>query len=412
MKDINRARYVLKKPEAFGIEEDGKESRYFVSAETSDTPVERGNGRLRENQYGVSSTDFKGQNYPMSGFRGEGDVAIPVHEACWKIFEKVSTKILGRVDLDGFVGLWWREACGGCGFQGLNHDPVIKDLKQKWWLHRRGTEYLATNPVDIPGFKLMMQDVYSETPTGDGAFVARGSVGLLSKISVPVQRRQNEMDPFTKLPTELKNKILAKLSPKDIASLRLSSRSFRQLPKQIFKRFIVEEIPWFWEIDEIRDDVEKYYQTAFKEQYGDDLDMFEGLMPPNWFAFVKERMEKKPMDINWFEVYKQVKVMEKGSLGLRNRARIWRVTEEIVRKIETMRESLEKVTCGFSVYPAEMARKERSKKSQACCPRCAKVQIESNDEDVLGESSSENSSGEDSEDASLEEVSSSEEDSE
>ncbi|KAL5328942.1 hypothetical protein ACEPPN_002451 [Leptodophora sp. 'Broadleaf-Isolate-01'] len=422
MRGVNRVRYVLRKPrvgrcvdedEKEDHEEDeeedengdrggGEESEFFVSAETIDVPIEHGNGELSEHLYGIPSTEFVGRNYPISGYRGEDDVAIPVHDACWKIFERVSMKKLGRVDLDGFVALWWREACGGCGFRGLNQDPVVRDLKERWWVHRPGTEYLAANPVDIPGFKLVMRGVYEETPRGDGAFVARDSSGPLSKRggSVVIRRRQNDTDPFVGLPTELKNKILARLSPRDIANLRLCSRSFRQLPKQIFKQFIMEEFPWFWEIDEVRADVEAHYQKSFTEEYGEDLDLLEGVIPPAWFAFVKERMEGKPMDINWYQVYRQLKVMEKGSLGLRNRARIWSVAEEVVGRIEGMRGSLERSRGGgFVVYPKEMEGKDGNGRDYSCCPGCSNVQIElEEEEDIFEEDSAEGSEGESSED--------------
>ncbi|KAH7342686.1 hypothetical protein BKA65DRAFT_401885 [Rhexocercosporidium sp. MPI-PUGE-AT-0058] len=390
MRGVNRVRYVLRKQkDRLEVERESEDedeemdSEFFVSVETVDVPIESGNGKLSEELYGISSTDFKGQNYPTTGYRGQDDVAIPVHDACWKIFERVSMKMLGRVDVDGFVALWWREA----------------------W-----TEYLAANPLDIPGFKLMMRGVYKETPRGDGAFVAKDSYGALSKRSVEIRRYQNETDPFNRLPTELKNKVLVRLSPKDITNLRLSSRSFRQLPKQIFKQFITEEIPWFWEIDEVRADVEAHYQASFTEEYGDDLDMLESIIPPAWFAFVKERIEKKPMDINWYQVYKQLKVMEKGSLGLRNRKRIWKVAEEVVGRVEGMRKSLEGTRSGFVVYPMEMEGKDGDGKDHSCCPACSNVQIELEDEEDIFEKDSE---GESSRGSSVSEgISSSDEDSE
>ncbi|KAL2075541.1 hypothetical protein VTL71DRAFT_484 [Oculimacula yallundae] len=411
MRGSNRVRYILREPVDVGVE--GGKSEFFVSAETIDTPIERGSGTLREELYGVNS--FVGQNYPMSGYRGEDDVAIPVHDACWKIFERVSMKKLGRVDLDGFVALWWREACGGCGFKGLNQDSVLRDLKEKWWMHRTGTEYLAANPVAIPGFHLAMRGVYAETPRGDGAFMTRASSGMPPRRNAVMRRHQNSTDPFNELPTELKNKVLEKLSPKEIANLRLSSRSFRQLPKQIFKQLIEEELPWFWEVDEIRDEIETQYQEDFKEQYGDDLDLLQGIIPPAWFAFVKERMDKIPMDINWLQVYKQLKVLERGSLGLRNRVRIWGVAEEVVAMIEGMRNGLD-TSGGFVVYPKEMT-KDGDEKDHSCCPGCVNVQIElededEDDEDIFEKSSAEDNSGGSSEGYVSEDASSSEEEAE
>ncbi|KAK0125474.1 hypothetical protein ONS96_009312 [Cadophora gregata f. sp. sojae] len=414
MRGMRGVRFVLpKKRGAVDDEESGDEgeceegSRFFVSEEIEGPFLEGENVyvKLPEERYGVTS--FTPRNFPPISVAPDS-IGIPIHSTCFSIFSRISLQQLGRIDLDGFAALWYRKACGGCGFQGLNHDPVIGDLKERFWVHRVGTEYLAANPVVIPGFELAMQGVYGQGARGDGVFGTRDSYGIAAgsggktKLNLKLKgrmgnsgkvfrRHRNSTDPFFVLPPELKNKILADLSPSEITAIRLSSRSFRQLPKQIFKSFIAEEMPWFWEIDDIRREVEEAYKEAFRDQLADlgvgfdseGLAMLEGVMPSEWLRFVKERMEGKAMDANWLEVFKQLRVMEKGCLGLRNRKRIWGLAGEVVGMIERMREGLEKEAGGFEIVKEEMRVKGKGSVGRDfwSCPRCENVQIELEEED-------------------------------
>jgi len=403
MRGMRGVRFILpkQKEEQFWEEEDEeKESRFFVSEEI-DVPFDGERVYLREQRFGVS--EFAPRNFPTT--TDDVPIGIPIHSTCYSIFSHISRQHLGHVDIDGLADLWHRKACGGCGFQGLHHDPVIRDLKEKFWVHRPGTEYLAANPVDIASFKMTMMGVYSEKPRGDGVFATRDSVGAgLGAVSMSrsktnemgkrvFRRHRNPTDPFSFLPPELKNKILARLSPSEINALRLSSRSFRQLPKQIFKSFIMEEMPWFWEIDEIRGAVERDYAESFMEEFGglEDLEMLEGVVPREWLRFVRERLEGRVLDVNWLEVYKQLRVMERGCLGVRNRKRVWEVVEKVVGMIEGVRRGMEEVSDGLVVCPEGMREKEKggNERDFSSCPGCEKVQIELEEDSEYGDSEEE-----------------------
>ncbi|PVH89599.1 hypothetical protein DL98DRAFT_564913 [Cadophora sp. DSE1049] len=434
MRGMRGVRFILPKERRGDFESEGDEggSQFFVSDEI-DAPLDGENITLPEEKFGVS--DFMPQNYPSTA--NDIPIGIPIHTTCYSIFSRISIQQLGRIDLDGFAALWYRKACGGCGLQGLNHDPVVKDLKERFWVHRPGTEYLGANPVDVPGFRSVMMGVYGEKPGGDGVFVTRDSYGngngagagvaLVSNSKAKskarlrnnekekvFRRHRNPTDPFSTLPPELKNKILSTLSPAEITALRLSSRSFRQLPKQIFKSFIAEEMPWFWEIDEIRREVEEGYREAFSKELEDlgmdfdagGLECLEGVMPEDWLRFVRERMEGRAMDVNWLEVYKQLRVMEKGCLGVRNRKRVWGVMGEVVGMIEGVRKELEKTSGVFEIVPAGMRGKDKGREGRdlSSCPRCEKVQIGleegSDEEDTFDEDSESDESEESSEEES------------
>ena len=81
-------------------------------------------------------------------------------------------------------------------------------------------------------------------------------------------------------------------SSKDIANLRLASRAFRQIPIIQFRRFVIEEMPWLW-----------------------------------------EAVDFPIAETDWYRLYRMVKFCWVDLKGLKNRRRIWKDVEEIVRRI-------------------------------------------------------------------------------
>lgn len=91
--------------------------------------------------------------------RQEYDVLRPlaVHSYCLDMYAKASYHRLGRVDLDG---LWyWREIearpdAYGMGDRFPLRRPEVERARKRWdcpWHHLPGDEWLAANPVEIPG---------------------------------------------------------------------------------------------------------------------------------------------------------------------------------------------------------------------------------------------------------------------
>ena len=90
--------------------------------------------------------------------------------------------------------------------------------------------------------------------------------------------------------------ILDHLSSKDIANLRLATRSCRQLPIILFRKRLVQDMPWFFEA---RD------------------------MPAS--------------STDWFKLYTMLKGCWQDIKGLRNRKRIWKDVNEIMDRVERYR---------------------------------------------------------------------------
>lgn len=149
-------------------------------------------------------------------------------------------------------------------------------------------KYLAANPVDIPGFQELVRgctDVSTEEENSQSLSKSswQQSVGIDS----------SKLDLFSTLPNEILTEIIWYLSSRDIANLRLATRSYRYLPDILFKHLIRTEMPFFWEIDELQSG-----QT------------------------------------DWSQLYAKLKIdWRKNVLGLRNRERIWKEVEGIVDMI-------------------------------------------------------------------------------
>ncbi|KAL2060254.1 hypothetical protein VTL71DRAFT_9649 [Oculimacula yallundae] len=311
MKGMRLPRYIVQKPaNRDDSDEDQEEyersSDFFVTSQTTRVPFDADfGGPLAKVRFEV---DFLfPQNYlvmkPTDGF----NCGVPVHDQCWKIFERVSKLRMGKVDLQGFMALWDRQACSGCGFEGINSEPMLPKCKSDHWQHLPGSEYLAANPLDIPGLMIQLYSFYLTQPSG------------ISMLSERPPHRDNAMDKFGRLPKELTMMILQHLSSKDIASLRLVTRSFRYLPKKAFLGLIKKELPWFWEYDEFEEFMQKTH-NGYQKLWDRDLG------------------ESNP--INWYVLYNQLRLAKTKLLGLKNRVRIWNVAEEITRRIQKLRDEI------------------------------------------------------------------------
>ncbi|MCJ1433844.1 hypothetical protein MMC27_003209 [Xylographa pallens] len=247
-------------------------------------------------------------------------IALPFHPACFEIFKKVSQLRLGNIDVEG---LWYWRALEGTYegfFVKFPRDFAVRTVYNQgtpvygpFWQHEPGSEYLVANPIEIPGFSALLKN-----PTGSVGY--RGSNKFVfyrhsQKLKDPKATNHDaplrpkslhSTDPFMKLSAELSDMVLACLSSKDIANLRLASSVFRQLPTILFRRLLLEEMPWFW------------------EARGMPLE-----------------------DTNWYDVYRKVKSCWLFK-GLQNRKRIWKDVEEVVRRIGKYRQE-GKVGCQVEI---------------------------------------------------------------
>jgi hypothetical protein len=147
----------------------------------------------------------------------------------------MSTHRFGFVDIDG---LWLLRRTKGDypRFASFNEREDVTSVSEQWHHHVQGTEYLAANPVDVPELTSLLESCHTES-SSDVVF----NPPLVS--ATPAAH-----DPFRALPPELCAMLLEMLEIRDVANLRLCSRTFSQLPQTYFKHLIRREMPWVWEL--------------------------------------------------------------------------------------------------------------------------------------------------------------------
>jgi hypothetical protein len=90
--------------------------------------------------------------------------------------------------------------------------------------------------------------------------------------------------------------ILDDLSSKDIANLRLVTPAYRQLTVSTFRRLLLQDFPWMWEVEDL------------------------------------------PVgNTDWHRLYKMVKFCWQNLKGLHNRKRIWKDISEVITRMEKYR---------------------------------------------------------------------------
>jgi len=236
----------------------------------------------------------------------------------------------------------------------------VHECREQWWSHEVGTEYLAANPYDIPEMLFSLINAYWEHPYGELVF----HIGSFT----PYQAANtSSSDTFIRFPVEVQTMVLSHLSSKEIGSLRLASRSFRQLPKSLFLDLIKKELPWFWEFDELME-LDAKYRAKVGHDNNDEMAK----------AHLEEE-RSKIKKVNWLTIYKHLIVLRRSILGVRNRARIWSVAEHIVERIGMLKDRLgvdDEDVLPFDLVDGEVMMGGPHKKYPGYdCSRCTILQI-------------------------------------
>jgi len=178
----------------------------------------------------------------------------------------------------------------------------VKHGCEEYWRHDIGAEYLAANPLNVPGLETLIakccrkiSDYRDEDYQGADAdniiLRRRTHLRMRPNIDGPLKLRASR-DPFQKLSQGLVHGILDYLSSKELARVRLATRCFWQFPESIFRRFLHEDMPWLWEVWDI----------------------------PSGGA-------------DWYALYLMAKFFWYNLKGLQKRKMVWHDVEEIVRRI-------------------------------------------------------------------------------
>jgi hypothetical protein len=252
-----------------------------------------------------------------------GDLAF--HPHCFEMYKRVSTLRLGSADIVAWAD-WW-------GLHGEDVDfpvhPAVYAGSDQWWNFNQGDEWLAANPLEIPAL----------TSLFDAARRPQGFDGRSSPFSTGATTTTytNSSDLFVKLPTELRDMVLSSLGSKDIANLRLASRTFRHLPITLWHDLIQKEMPWIWEA--WSDRPYPFMACTTKRELRDNRHAArQGFRKP------RQVRQLDRLQTDWYYLYYHIAREWKNIKGLQNRERIWKSIEYIVRRVANPDEDLEFVT--------------------------------------------------------------------
>jgi hypothetical protein len=287
-----------------------------------------------------------------------GNRLVAFHPTCFDILSRVWEKEFSDSPVNLTTLMQWLSA--RIHYKEPYHPDVEKSYKgSDIWHHRRGLEYLATNPLFVPYLGSIFRAAIQDNP----AFSTHFGAFTLSKVAMkPYCRATITDDPFDLLPLELGLQILEYLEPNDIANLRFAIRSFSQLPIFFFRKLLLREMPWLWEawsdkppfiwatvpFAALRDQRRSVRNVEWACE--DYLDVIEEEMPevlPEWhnaaqrvLADFKDSQQDLvaqfyadakttlvtglPADkTNWYQLYYDIKRHWADLKGLQNRKRIW-----------------------------------------------------------------------------------------
>ncbi|CAG9991801.1 unnamed protein product [Clonostachys byssicola] len=161
---------------------------------------------------------------------------LPVHSYCLDVFAKASHRRLGRVDLDA---IWqWREMQSDPESYGLSADDVsphseVARGRRHWgdpWSHHAGSEWLAANPVEVPGLNDLLESCLG--------------ISVPSDTSLPPQAR------LLALPTEIIHQIFSFLPASDLTAVAWTCHTLRSQTQPLFKVYVITDMDWLWELIE------------------------------------------------------------------------------------------------------------------------------------------------------------------
>jgi hypothetical protein len=239
--------------------------------------------------------------------------------------------------------------------------PALKRGREKRWRHFPGDEWLAANPIHVPGLPSILRAAVSENQIDPQS---NGFTTLRSPNESEIAR-----DPFLQLPQELRDNILDYLDGDDVAPLRLASRAFNQIPLRYFRHLVQREIPCLYELwsDEppspwttVNQRAMDKYELAEHQWYADLTRLrrvIQEEMPEladDWQAaephfrdmhphpgFQPEIVSLPSDRTNWLALYKGIRIgLRVGQLkGLQNREKIWNDVTRIVGQIKELRQA-------------------------------------------------------------------------
>ncbi|KXJ92058.1 hypothetical protein Micbo1qcDRAFT_204081 [Microdochium bolleyi] len=351
-----------------------RDSACFLTGLSKAAPVTDDTIRVQPERHGVDQIESDNYLYEWMTIHEYG---LPFHPTCFELFCQASRVAFnGRVDINGLMELrdtTCREP-GSRPVTGAWPAAWNKDTERSYWQGWscfNGCEYLVANPVYVPRLTAIIASSTAASRQGSG-FSIQDSPFAYREPALPPTAGG---DPFLKLPVEVGRCIVDYLGSKDIASLRLASHAFQQLPISLWHRLVMEEMPFLYEAwsDDVQpypwasrlaSDWEKYAKTkadldtdrmhrrqVVKEDMPEALDDWienevvlddADIESQTMCADRRRILEYTPVKLqlkttNWYQLYRDIVVSWDHLKGLRNRERIWQHVTDITEAIGQMK---------------------------------------------------------------------------
>ncbi|CAG9948369.1 unnamed protein product [Clonostachys rosea f. rosea IK726] len=320
--------------------------------------------------------ELPGLLYARNWFSNSEDAekaAMPCHPTCLEVFRRVSAYYRADIDDQSLMD-WYRfEAKDEKHYHEFPRHPSVRKAQRYWqngrdqlWLHLPGSEFLAANPCFVPALP----------PIIASATVNYDVLYKHSNIS-PVDPSKNQgSDSLSRLPIEIRLHLASLLNASDFANLRLVSRTFHNLPQSFYRSFIHRELPWLWETwsdspysiyagfeswelrlrdtnwenrkaklerdirslqDAIISGVDSEQNLRKIKTLRDCIAKEEAEYKKSREPIPPQRLPCGPDEVDWFGLYCTLSHNFDNLKGLRNRKRIWKDCDEIVRQIKKYR---------------------------------------------------------------------------
>ena len=209
------------------------EGRYFLSGLADRVDGLEGDCTTYPERHGLHGDTMSPEEY--DGFE-RGDLVF--HPHCLEMYKRVSALRLDSAEVTHVPGFadWWTS-------DGMVNSPPmpksVSDCGGQWFVHNPGSEFTVAQPLQI----LALTTIFEAAQRPDD-FDAKELSPFGAKETTATN---NSSDIFGKLPGELRDMVLTSLGSRDIANLRLASRTFRHLPITLWRELITKELPWIWE---------------------------------------------------------------------------------------------------------------------------------------------------------------------
>ncbi|KAH6964598.1 hypothetical protein DER45DRAFT_642028 [Fusarium avenaceum] len=247
------------------------------------------------------------------------EYAMPFHPTCFEIFKRASIRRYGAVDV-GCLMQWWKLEPSYDDFQNFPRDPAVEMAQEQWWQHNQGDEYLVANPCFVPGLEAILSSTqYLQEVDNNNSRLT--PTAILTKTT--------PMDPFSRLPAEIRLSILSLLDFQDVANLRLTSRVFLQLPKSLFHQLTISNTPWLYEAWSSLP--LSFWATT------SPAELERNHEPPRMPRPTTSVTLLDVAKTDWFHLQTEISRNWQKLPGLQNRRRIWKDCEEILDRVDSYR---------------------------------------------------------------------------